>query len=84
MQTNLDQLVSDLLKARKGDWMAISKDSGVSYSWLSKFVNGHISNPGYATLSKLHRLLAEPERELAQAIANTAQPATENVAQQGV
>jgi len=57
MSTNLDQIVLDLLKARKGDWQGVATASGVSYSWLSKFVNGHIPNPGFATLMKLHDAL---------------------------
>ena len=54
MSTNLDQIVLALLEARRGDWQAVSKESGVSYSWLSKFANGLISNPGFVTLTKLH------------------------------
>ena len=54
MHTNLDQIVRDLLGARKGDWQALATASDVSYSWLSKFYNGHIPNPGFATLKKLH------------------------------
>ena len=53
MNTNLDQTVRELLIARKGDWLAVAEASDVSYSWLSKFTNGHIGNPGYATLQKL-------------------------------
>ena len=51
---NFDQIVLDGLEARRGQWQDIAKESGVSYSWLSKFANGHIPNPGYATLCKLH------------------------------
>lgn len=57
MSTDLDQIVMDLLKARKGDWQGVATASGVSYSWLSKFVNGHIQNPGFGTLVKLHDAL---------------------------
>lgn len=80
MQTNLDQLVLQQLKARKGDWPSIVLSSSVSYSWLSKFVNGHIPNPGYATLKRLHAVL-EPEQP--QAPAHPAQAATETVAAAG-
>jgi len=55
----LDARVRDALIARKGDWAAVAKDSGVSYSWLSKFVNGHIDNPGFATLTKLDACLTK-------------------------
>jgi transcriptional regulator with XRE-family HTH domain len=49
----LDVRVREALLARKGDWKAVADGSGVSYSWLSKFVNGHIDNPGYVTLTQL-------------------------------
>ena len=57
MNTNLDQEVLALLKKRKGDWQTVAAASGVSYSWLSKFANGHIGNPGFDTLKKLHTAL---------------------------
>ncbi len=59
MDTSLDTAVRVALVRRKGDWQAIADESGVSYSWLSKFVNGHIDNPGYGTLKKLHAYLQE-------------------------
>ena len=61
MNTNLDQSVLRLLDARRGDWQAVAEQSGVSYSWLSKFANGHINNPGFGTLVKLANALdAQP------------------------
>lgn len=57
MSTNLDQEVLALLNTRKGEWQAVAAASGVSYSWLSKFANGHIENPGYQTLLKLRESL---------------------------
>ncbi len=64
MSTDLDQQLRAALQARRGDWQEIAKSADVSYSWLSKFVNGHIPNPGYETLKKLHAALfpvvAEP------------------------
>lgn len=62
MHTNLDQIVRDMLGSRKGDWQALATASDVSYSWLSKFFNGHIPNPGFATLKKLHDELTKQER----------------------
>jgi transcriptional regulator with XRE-family HTH domain len=53
MEEELDVRVKGLLAARKGDWLVVAEKSGISYSWLSKFFNGHIDNPGYATLKKL-------------------------------
>jgi len=58
MDTSLDTVVRAALVRRKGDWQAIAEESGVSYSWLSKFVNGHIDNPGFGTLKKLYEYLA--------------------------
>ncbi|RUR68663.1 hypothetical protein EJP67_16495 [Variovorax guangxiensis] len=55
----LDIEVRELLGARKGEWLSIAKHSGVSYSWLSKFFNGHIDNPGYQTLCSLHAVLTQ-------------------------
>lgn len=61
MNTNLDKTVLDLLGERKGEWQAVAASSGVSYSWLSKFFNGHIPNPGIETLKKLHEELAKKQ-----------------------
>lgn len=55
--TRLDTLVRTALVRRRGDWQRIADESGISYSWLSKFVNGHIDNPGFGTLKKLHEYL---------------------------
>ena len=59
MTHQLDSEVRALLDARRGDWKAIADGSGVSYSWLSKFFNEHIDNPGYGTLTKLHAYLTK-------------------------
>ena len=56
----LDDEVRELLGQRKGDWQAIARGAGVSYSWLSKFFNGHIDNPGYQTLRTIHAHLVDP------------------------
>lgn len=60
MENALDTEVKVLLEARRGDWLTVAKGSGVSYSWLSKFANGHIDNPGYATLKRLRDYLTAP------------------------
>lgn len=57
MSTDLDIQIRDALEARRGEWPAIARHSNVSYSWISKFVNGHIENPGYETLKQLHAYL---------------------------
>lgn len=53
----LDTLVRLELERRRGDWQTVAVAAEVSYSWLSKFVNGHIDNPGYETLKRLHTYL---------------------------
>lgn len=65
MSKNLDQTVLRLLDARRGDWQALAAKAGVSYSWLSKFANGHIPNPGFATLTKLHNELSRKSKATA-------------------
>lgn len=57
---DLDREVRRLLELHRGhgQWKAISAATDVSYSWLSKFSRGKITNPGYATLRRLHTLLA--------------------------
>jgi hypothetical protein len=57
MSEDLDTEVRSLLLERKGDWKRIADTSRVSYSWISKFVNGHIPNPGFATLRDLQASL---------------------------
>lgn len=61
MTNNLDQEVLTMLEARRGDWAAVSTAAGVSYSWLSKFANGHIQNPGYSTLKRLLEALVSTQ-----------------------
>lgn len=53
MSTSLDTEVRGLLIARRGGWKRIAERAGVSHSWISKFVNGRIANPGFATLRDL-------------------------------
>lgn len=50
---NIESDLRARLNARRGDWAAVAKESGVSYSWISKFVNGHIPNPGLRTLERI-------------------------------
>lgn len=53
MNTPLDQEIRNRLLARRGEWPAIATTSGISHSWISKFVRRQIPNPGYATLTRL-------------------------------
>lgn len=54
MDMDLDERVRRLLEARKGEYQAVAEATGVSYSWISKFVNRHTQNPGYGTLRSLY------------------------------
>lgn len=63
-----DAAIRRALEGCRGDWKAIADDAGVSHSWLSKFVNEHIPNPGYTTLRKVReaierRKATSPEKE---------------------
>lgn len=58
MKTKFDATIRTKLEARRGDWAEISQRSGVSHSWLSKFVNHKIPNPGLRTLEKLEAALS--------------------------
>lgn len=40
----------EMLNKCRGQWAAVEKQSGVSYSWLSKFARAEITNPQINTL----------------------------------
>ena len=63
MKFDLDSRLKSALEQRRGEWPAIANGSNVSYSWLSKFVNGHIPNPGYTTLKGLHEYLSKQKKK---------------------
>lgn len=65
MRTPIQLRVKTKLNARRGDWPAISEQSGVSYSWIEKFANGRIPNPGVLTLEKIESVF--PRRSKAKA-----------------
>lgn len=73
MDKPLDQKVRDLLLARRGKWTDISIAADVSHSWISKFVNGHIPNPGYGRLARLvaHLELSETGESSGPALAHS-------------
>lgn len=54
------QEVLEALQSRRGDWPRIAAAADVSHSWLSKFANNRIPNPGTETLKKLRAALALP------------------------
>lgn len=45
------------LQSRKGDWGVIARQAEVSYSWLTKFANHKIPNPGVNTIERLDAIL---------------------------
>ncbi|CAB3660248.1 hypothetical protein LMG26696_03332 [Achromobacter pulmonis] len=49
--------VRSQLLARKGSWPAICEEAGVSYSWLTKYAQGKITNPGSRQLEAVSRCL---------------------------
>lgn len=63
METPIDTEVRAILEKRRGDWQAISDESKISHSWLSKFVNGHIPNPGLTTLRKVREAITRIDKK---------------------
>ena len=63
MSAKFDTLIRTRLEASRGDWPALAERAGVSHSWLSKFANGHIRNPGLRTLERLDVALGRNRRK---------------------
>lgn len=63
MSRNFDTDIKGRLELKRGEWQEIADKAGVSHSWISKFMNGHIPNPGYATLVKLADVLPATRRQ---------------------
>lgn len=59
MNETMHDAVLRLLEARKGDWRAISEESGVPYSTLCKVAQGWIPNPSVHTVQTLYDYLTE-------------------------
>ena len=81
MHNKLDAAIRNRLAARKGGWLEIAERAGVSHSWMSKFMNGHIKNPGIRTLEKLDQALkprtkAVNQSQTSQELALPSDPAT--------
>jgi transcriptional regulator with XRE-family HTH domain len=51
---DLLQTTRALLDAHRGSWPAISAQTRVSYSWLSKFARGEAANPTFQRVQRLH------------------------------
>lgn len=45
----LDEM-KELIAEKKGDWIFIANQAGVSYSWLTKAMQGRLRNPGVHTV----------------------------------
>ena len=50
------------VRAYEGQYVDLADESGVSLSWLSKFVNGKIPNPTVGSLSKVDAAVKRRER----------------------
>lgn len=61
---DLDQIVFRKLDSLRGWWFLISRRSGISYSWITKFMSGHVKNPGILTLRVLRNCLDFPTAQL--------------------
>lgn len=73
----LPDLVRAQLLERRGEWPNIAKQADVSHSWISKFVNKRIPNPGYATLARLNEFM-NSEQKQPPALSQQAQAAIKN------
>jgi len=45
--------VRSALEGRRGEWRIICDQSGIDYSWLTKFGQGKIQHPGFDKMKKL-------------------------------
>jgi len=52
--SNLKKRIMVYLKSSKGNWHSISLDTGVSVSWISKFVAGKTPRPGVDNVERLY------------------------------
>lgn len=49
--------VRQMLEQQRGSWQEICADLHISYHWLTKMVQGQISNPGINKVEQLHKYL---------------------------
>ncbi len=54
METTINQ-VKQSLEARRGTWPRVCEETGLDYSWLTKFAQGKIPNPGYKHIETLRQ-----------------------------
>ena len=49
--------VRHMLEQQRGSWQEICGDLHISYHWMTKMVQGQISNPGINKVEQLHKYL---------------------------
>jgi transcriptional regulator with XRE-family HTH domain len=57
--SNLTEQLRD--QAKSHNLVQLAEQSGVTYSWLTKFVDGRITNPTIANLQKLEKVFKAQE-----------------------
>lgn len=62
--TDIDRL-RERVRAQRGHYTALSRASGMSVSWLSKFGRGRYASPGVVTVQRLAVALDALEKEAA-------------------
>ena len=50
---NILSFVKEYLEDRRGDWPQIADEAGVTYTWMTKVVQGAIANPGVRDIQKI-------------------------------
>lgn len=59
----LDSVLTEL-RARRGDWPALCRETGLSYWWLIKFGQGRINEPGILKVQRLSDYFAVNPRNV--------------------
>lgn len=79
---NTDDVVRQLLAPWKRNWHDVAAGSGISYSWITKFMQGRIPNAGSATLNTLRAWLEANPPPQANSSAPTPAPAADGISSQ--
>lgn len=59
--------VFDWLDAHRGEWPTVSKEAGVGYWWILKFMGRKIGDPGFDKIDRLSRYIRDRDRQTADA-----------------